>query len=434
MRRIGRGKAGEVGTPEKHYECRHCERSEAIRGSPHRLLDCFVASLLTMTVGGWIRQLRLITSPILAVLFALLSGHAATAHSASTAYLSITANGSDLAVQWSIAVRDLDDAVGIDADGDGTVTWGEAKAQFGAIDAYALSRLTLTADGSLCAPGQVEHLVDQLGDGAYIVLRFHAVCPRVPETIGVRYGLLFDLDPLHRGLLSLNAAGTIHAVALSPDRPDVAFDASPSLGATAASFFSAGVVHLLTGLDHMLFIAMLLVPALLAAGQDGAGRTQLLPRRVFVETVKVLSAFTAAHATTLTLSVLQIVHIPERLSETGIAITILVTAFDNIAHVLPRRRWPLAFAFGLIHGLGFANALGPLNLPGAALALALLSFNLGLEAVQIGIAAVILPLGVLVRSNRLLSRFAVPAASGAVAAVAAALIEDRAAGLGLMPF
>jgi hypothetical protein len=137
---------------------------------------------------------------------------------------------------------------------------------------------------------------------------------------------------------------------------------------------------------------------------------------------------------TLTLSVLQIVHIPQRLSETGIAVTILVTAFDNIAHVLPRRRWPLAFCFGLVHGLGFANALGPLNLPGPSLALALVSFNLGLEAVQIGIAAIILPLGVLVRRDRVLSRVAVPAVSGAVALVAAALIVDRAGGFGLIPF
>ncbi len=361
-------------------------------------------------------------------------GGAASAHSASTAYLNVTARGSDLIVQWSIALRDLDDAIGIDANGDGDVTWGELKSQLAAIDAYALSRLTLTADGAACTPGPVDHLVDQLGDGGYAVLRFHAACPRTPGVIGVHYGLLFDLDPLHRGLLSLNADGAVHAAALSPEHPDVAFDASPAPWATASSFFAAGVMHLLTGVDHMLFITMLLVPALLVAGSEEADdRFRFPPRRVFLETVKVLSAFTAAHATTLTLSVLQIVHIPVRLSETGIAITILVTAVDNIAHILPRRRWPLAFCFGLIHGLGFANALGPLDLPMGALALALVSFNLGLEAVQIGIAAVILPLGVIVRRHHVLSRFAVPTISGAVAMLAAALIVDRAAGFGFIP-
>jgi hypothetical protein len=354
-------------------------------------------------------------------------------HSASTAYLNIAAEGSTLHVQWSIALRDLDDAVGIDTDGNGAVTWGELRSRFEAVDAYALSRLTLLGDGAVCASGKVEHLTDELGDGGYAVLRFDAQCPRTPSVITIRYRLLFDLDPLHRGLLSLSAGGTVHAAALSPDHPEASFDASPAPIRTATSFFAAGVMHLLTGIDHLLFIAMLLVPAMLLAGTGASGRQKLLPRTVFVETVKVLSAFTAAHATTLTLSVLHIVHIPERLSETGIAVTILVTAIDNIAHFLPRKRWPLAFAFGLIHGLGFANALGPLDLPVGALALALVSFNLGLEAVQIGLASIILPLGILIRGDYLLSRFAAPAVSGGVALVAIALIFDRAAGLGFIP-
>jgi hypothetical protein len=373
---------------------------------------------------------------VIAALAAFFAPVAANAHSASTAYLAIKADGADLNVQWSIALRDLDDAVGVDTNGDGAVTWGELKSRFDAVDAYALSRLTLLGDGVACVPGKVDHLVDQLGDGAYAVLRFTARCGRVPSDVTVRYRLLFDLDPLHRGLLSFSSAGAVHAVALSPDRPDATFDAAPSPVQTAASFFAAGAMHLLTGLDHLLFIAMLLVPALLLTGMPGAeGRpgNRLLPRSVFIETIKVLSAFTAAHATTLTLSVLQIVHIPIRLSETGIAVTILVTALDNILHILPRRRWPLAFAFGLIHGLGFANALGPLDLPTETLALALVFFNLGLEAVQIGLAAIILPLGVLVRRDVTLSRWAVPTVSGAVAAFAAALIVDRAAGFGLIP-
>lgn len=359
---------------------------------------------------------------------------AAYSHSASTAYLNVVAESSTLHVQWSIALRDLDDAVGIDANDDGAITWGELKSRFEAVDAYALSRLTLTGDGAVCAPGKVTHLVNQLGDGAYAVLRFDAACPHTANAITVRYRLLFDLDPLHRGLLSLSAGGAVHAAALSPDRPEATFDAGPAPMLTAASFFAAGVMHLLTGLDHLLFIAMLLVPALLLTGvSEAGGQARLLPRAVFIETVKVLSAFTAAHATTLTLSVLHIVRIPERLSETGIAVTILITAVDNVLRILPRRRWPLAFAFGLIHGLGFANALGPLDLPAGALALALIFFNLGLEAVQVGLAAVILPLGVVVRSGKLLSRLAVPAVSGGVALVALALIIDRAAGLGLIP-
>jgi len=155
---------------------------------------------------------------------------------------------------------------------------------------------------------------------------------------------------------------------------------------------------------------------------------------MFIESLKVLSAFTLAHGTTLTLSVLHIVSIPERLSEAGIALTILITALDNIFHVIPGRRWPLAFAFGLVHGLGFATALGPLSLPPVALGIALISFNLGLEAAQVSIAAVVLPIGFVLRNTRLYPRRIMPGISGAVAVVALAWFTDRVMDLGMMPF
>ncbi len=373
-----------------------------------------------------------------AFLYLLLCSPAA-AHSASSAYLHVSVDGRALDVQWSIALRDLDYAVGLDTNGDGAITWGELRQHAAAIDAYALSRLTLSADGAACAPGPLTNLADQLSDGAYAVLRFRADCPSVPTTVSVRYALLFDLDPLHRGLLTLSVGGVPHAAALSPARPSATFDVSPGYGETVRSFFETGVNHLLTGIDHMLFVAMLLVPAMFRRGEGAFGPgARLVPvndfRAMFVESLKVLSAFTLAHGTTLTLSVLHIISIPERVSEAGIALTILATALDNIFHVLPARRWPLAFAFGLVHGLGFATALGPMSLPPVALGVALISFNLGLEAAQVTIASVVLPIGFLLRFTRIYPQRIMPGISAAVALVAFAWFTDRVAGLGLMPF
>jgi hypothetical protein len=369
------------------------------------------------------------------MLVLLLPASGAGAHSASTAYLTIVVERQALAVQWSIALRDLDYAIGLDRKGDGTVTWGDVQARAPAIDAYALSRLKLSSSGAACVPGPVTHLADQLGDGGYVVLRFDAVCPRTPRTVAIHYDLLFDLDPLHRGLVNLIVGGTPHAAALAPDRRDLSFDATPNLGATVGTFFFMGIEHLLTGIDHLLFLTMLLMPAMLLIDARGPRRRLnfLPPRRVFIETVKVLSAFTLAHATTLTLSTLHIISIPERWSETGIAVTILLTALDNVLHILPRKRWPLAFAFGLVHGLGFANALGPLDLPAVSLGVALISFNLGLEAVQISLAAIVLSFGGVVRNSPFLAHKMVPTVSAAVAALAIALIVDRALGTGVIP-
>ncbi len=381
----------------------------------------------------------MIRAVLLVVALLLAGAPAARAHSASSAYLHIEVQGEALAVQWSIALRDLDYAIGLDADGDGAVTWGELRRRREAVSAYALARLTLQADGTACAPGPMTVLADQLGDGGYAVLRFAAECSHMPTSVSVHYALMFDLDPMHRGLLDLIVDGVPHVAALSPERPDARFDVTPSYGETVRSFFLTGVDHLLTGVDHMLFVTMLLVPAMFhrrahSHGPDAA----LVPvsnfRGMFVESLKVLSAFTLAHGTTLTLSVLHIVSIPERLSEAGIALTILITALDNIFHVIPGRRWPLAFAFGLVHGLGFATALGPLSLPPVALGVALISFNLGLEAAQVSIAAVVLPIGFALRNTRLYPRRIMPGISGAVAVVAVAWFTDRVMDLGLMPF
>jgi hypothetical protein len=363
----------------------------------------------------------------------------ARAHSASSAYLHVDVQGRDLAVQWSIALRDLDYAIGLDSDGDGAITWGELRQHAAAINAYALARLRLSADGTACVPGPVTNLADKLSDGAYAVLRFRATCAAVPKTVAVHYTLLFDLDPLHRGLLTLSVGGVPHAYALSPSAPDAASDVTPGYASTFTSFFATGVTHLLTGIDHMLFVAMLLIPAMFRRrAQDFGPHAQLVPvsdfRAMFIEALKVLSAFTLAHGTTLTLSVLHIVSIPERLSEAGIALTILATALDNFLHFLPARRWPLAFAFGLVHGLGFATALGPMTLPPVALGIALISFNLGLEAAQVTIASIVLPIGFILRNTFVYPRRIMPIMSGAVALVALAWFTDRAVGLQLMPF
>ncbi len=382
---------------------------------------------------------RLFRALAIVCLSAFLHAGGARAHSASSSYLHVDVAGKTLVVQWSIALRDLDYAIGLDSDGDGAVTWGELRQHAGAVNAYALARLRLSADGADCPFGPVTDLADQLSDGGYAVLRFQAQCAAVPRRVAVHYTLLFDLDPLHRGLLTLSVGGVPHAYALSPSLQDASFDVTPGYGETIRSFFLTGVDHLLTGIDHMLFVTMLLVPAMFRrrAEEYGPG-ARMVPvtdfRAMFIESLKVLSAFTLAHGTTLTLSVLHIVSIPERVSEAGIALTILATALDNVLHFLPARRWPLAFAFGLVHGLGFATALGPMSLPPVALGVALVSFNLGLEAAQVTIASVVLPIGFLLRHTIVYPRRILPGISGAVALLALAWFTDRAAGLGFIPF
>src|SRR5215475_4274287 len=109
------------------------------------------------------------------------------AHKPSDAYLTLSPQGDHVSGQWDIALRDLDFAIGLDADGNGEITWGEVRTKHQQIAAYALARLTVAADGTACPTAVKEHLIDNHSDGAYEVIRFNADCPTVPQIWSVKY-------------------------------------------------------------------------------------------------------------------------------------------------------------------------------------------------------------------------------------------------------
>ena len=113
---------------------------------------------------------------IVAMLIALVPASFACAHKPSDSYLTLQIDGAEIRGRWDIALRDLDYAIGLDADQDGALTWGEVRARQGAIAAYALARLALAAGASDCPAHATEHLIDRHSDGAYAVIRFSSQC------------------------------------------------------------------------------------------------------------------------------------------------------------------------------------------------------------------------------------------------------------------
>ena len=146
------------------------------------------------------------------------------AHKASDSYLRFTIDDEPIKGQWDIALRDLDYAIGLDGNDDGHITWGELRSRQQAITNYALPRLQISGDGFECWSNATEHLVDNHTDGAYAVLRFSVICPATVSTLKVEYGLLFDLDPLHRGLLQVNHDGQVQTGVLSPEQRTIQLD------------------------------------------------------------------------------------------------------------------------------------------------------------------------------------------------------------------
>jgi hypothetical protein len=148
-------------------------------------------------------------------------------------------------------------------------------------------------------------------------------------------------------------------------------------------------------------------------------------RQAFLDVISIVTAFTIAHSITLSLAVLGFITVPSRLIESTIAASVVVAALNNLYPLIEKRLWIVAFVFGLVHGLGFANVLTDLALPRPALAVSLVSFNLGVETGQLAIVAAFLPVAYLSRRSWLYPRLVLGAGSLSIVAIASVWLLER---------
>lgn len=373
----------------------------------------------------------------------LLAG--AAAHKPSDSYLTLAVDGAVLTGRWDINLRDLDFAIGLDADGDGNITWGEVRARHADIAALAAAHLAIGADGQACSLVVGAQQVDEHTDGAYGVLPLTVSCPKAPVALDIAYSLFADLDPQHRGLLNLAANGATRTAILGPQAPKQSFAlAQVNRWRQFIDYAADGVWHIWIGFDHILFLLSLLLPAVGNWQARGAGRPrapsgvawQPVPRlgAAVWDVLRIVTAFTVAHSITLSLAGLGLVSLPSRLVEATIAASVVLAALNNVFPLFQGRRWMVAFGFGLVHGFGFASVLADLGLPRDALALALLGFNVGVEAGQLAIVAAFLPLAYALRRGVFYRWVVLWGGSLAIAALAAAWFVERAFALKLLPF
>lgn len=371
---------------------------------------------------------------VIALLLAL-SCAPAIAHKPSDSYLRLRVDADRIAGRWDLALRDLDGVFDLDRNRDDRIDWGELRLRRDEIDRYALSRLLVSAEDP-CPLRVTDHAIDRHSDGAYLVLTLQGRCADADtDAVTVDYRALFDLDTQHRGLLRFESgqASVISAV-FSPERARQTFDTgTTSRWRAFVGYVGDGVVHIAIGYDHLLFLVVLLIPAMLDRER---GRWQPVARLSVAATavLTIVTAFTLAHSVTLSLATLGIVQVPARLTEALIALSVLLTALDNLVPFLPARRWIIAFAFGLVHGFGFANVLGDLELPRSVLALSLIGFNLGVELGQLAAVAILIPLAYALRTARLYRPLVLRGGSVAIAVLAAVWLAERSLDVKLMPF
>jgi len=340
----------------------------------------------------------------------------AQAHKPSDAYVHLQVDGAVVAQRFDIALRDLERELALDADDDGQLSWREVRTRWADIDRLSLQGLWVQADGAPCTPGPLgAQQLDEHSDGRYAVLTRRWTCPAPVGTLTPVYRLFAQSDLTHRGIVRVQRPGRDETAVLVPGAAPRSFGAAAE--PAFLGFVAEGVHHILIGSDHILFLLALLLPAVLASPRL---------RPVLAEVLRVVTAFTVAHSITLALAAFDLVSPPSRWVESIIAASVVFAALNNLLPMVHEGRWKLTFAFGLVHGFGFAGALKDAGLAQGALALPLLGFNLGVELGQLAIVAVFVATVWALRTTRFYRQVLLRGGSAVIVLVAVLWLTERA--------
>jgi hypothetical protein len=397
------------------------------------------AKICRSVAAGWL-------SAWLALVALALAPVTAQAHASSDAYLQLARESSGTStLRIDVALRDLERELAIDVDDNRAITWGEVRRAWPRLREHMRGAVELGSTKGACAldsrgePALAEH-----GGTTHVVLEHAVRCPGGAAPSTITYRLFASTDASHRGLLRVDDRrdtarsddSTAAVAVLEPSAKPVPLptvDAAPgeARAATTAEaprgllhFMGEGIAHIAGGADHLLFLVTLIAVAVFTRS-DGRWIVRGSRREIVGDTVRIVTAFTVTHSITLGLAAAGVLAPPSRWIESLIAASVLVAAIDNIRPFVHMPRWALAGAFGLAHGFGFAGPLQELGLRGRELVVPLLGFNLGVEAGQLVVVAVVLPLLLMWRHAPRYRTTVMPALSIAVGLVAALWLVQR---------
>lgn len=302
----------------------------------------------------------------------------------------------------------------LDANRDGHVTAIEVSDARDLLRARLLDRIHVTS-GTAC-PARILDVGLVEGDGVLVKGAWDCA-PGGDAPFVIDLALLDDLAPGHRHVAgerllvgderSLVLPRTPEAVPADAAEPSPRPAPAPPFGALLV----AGIEHILTGYDHLVFLLGL-----------------VLVRARVRSLLALVTAFTAGHSLTLSLAVLGLWSPGTRLVEAAIALSVAYVGIENFFVRDGARRWRITLPFGLVHGFGFAGALQAIALPRALLPAALVAFNLGVEAGQLAVLGLVVPLIVVLRRRPWFEVRVVPIVSGLIAVAGAAWFVARLAG------
>lgn len=297
----------------------------------------------------------------------------AAAHLGDLSYSDVVVRGAAVDYRLRFATHLIP---GFGEDAVGKITRQDIVAREAEITAWLRGTLRVELAGLRCTPSLIDSIGPDQNDDLTVIVRY--TCPAAGDALRIEFHAFDETMPEYQNIASIQHDGQATAFVFTAPSPVLATGAASAGAESDASFgrfFVLGVEHIWTGYDHLAFLLALLLSGGTMARLAG-----------------IVTAFTIAHSITLALAALGILTLPVRPVEAAIAASVIVAALDGLRPHAHDRRWLLTFAFGLIHGFGFAGVLREVGLPSDAVALPLLAFNLGVEAGQLTIVVLTVPL------------------------------------------
>jgi hypothetical protein len=322
------------------------------------------------------------------ILLLLLLSLTLQAHQSRENFVDMQMHDRTLVFNMDIESANFEQTMPIDDSSNGIVSFTELKRHKEEILSRLFDHFSARCDGEKLAIAVHGYAPHRRQDQTYLKITSDARFSTC-RNLQVRYDLFFAEDPQQKALFTFNKAETIYR--FDPDHRTQTVSGQPqSLWEQFVLFFHEGVWHIWIGFDHILFVLMLLFPAVLFSKTE-TGSEQF--PAALSQMVKVVTAFSVAHSITLFLSVSGLVELPVRFVESAIAASIVVAAWFNLTRQYRHNGVVTAFTFGLLHGFGFAAALQEtLGDYSGTFAMTLLGFNLGVETGQLAIVLPLFPL------------------------------------------
>jgi hypothetical protein len=357
------------------------------------------------------------------LLFLLMLATSACAHVSDTSLLRVRVLPDKLQLEANVDLLTLNRVLKLDADGDGLVSRGEVLQATPVLVEFFRKKLLLKVGQETPSLGRAavpewqspkDAATETELQSIHVSLGFERDLPPGARGFRLESNVFEVFGPAHNVIFAVVEGDATQQAVLTLETPGLDYDFAarghpvPDRNASGgSSLFKLGVTHILEGYDHLLFLLTLLVAAV-----------------SWRQMVGIITAFTAAHSVTVGLAVFGVARLPEKLVECAIAASIAWVAAENLLKGGGQNRWRQTFAFGLLHGFGFAGALMELQLPREGLAWSLLLFNLGVEAGQLLVVAPLFPLLLVLRKmpwNGLVQR----ALSGGALAMALVWLVQR---------